>query len=128
MYTDRDQILRLWQTIDVDCFELAGCNKECFQLLDSWIEKLGSGDELIFNNYMEYFCGIKHKSLKELTCHIEKTYLIWALLKFHGNQSQAAKFLHIDYKTLARKIKAYNIKVASEDGPSKKNTVESKFA
>ena len=125
MPTERDRILRIWETIDKDCFELAGCSSDCLQLLDVWIEKLQSGDEQLFKNYMEYFCEVKDKSLKELTCHVEKTYLIWALLKFHGNQSQAAKFLSIDYKTLSRKIKTYHIKVHRDaDLPKKKQQVK----
>ncbi len=124
MATERDRILRIWETIDKDCFDLNGCESDCMQLLDIWIKKLQDGDEQFFKNYMEYFCGIKHKSLKELSCHIEKTYLIWALLKFHGNQSRAAKFLNIDYKTLARKIKTYKIKVDTDRSlPKKKRRV-----
>jgi DNA-binding protein Fis len=119
-YTERDQILKIWEMIDTDCFELEQCESECRQLLETWIDRLQQGDQQYFSNYMEYFCGIKNKSLKELTCHVEKCYLIWALLKFQGNQSKAAKFLDIDYKTIARKIKGYNIKVHTVGSDSKK--------
>ena len=114
MYTESDQIHRIWEMVDTDCFVLSQCDQEYLPLLDSWIEKLRVGDEQFFSSCMEYFYGIQNKSFKKLTCHVEKTYLIWALLKFNGNQSRAARFLSIDYKTLARKMRAYNIKVDTD--------------
>jgi len=120
MYMEPDQIHRIWEMIDRDCFVLGKCGEEFLPLLNCWIERLQCGDEQFFNCCMEYFYEFQNKSLKELTCHVEKSFLIWALLKFNSNQSRAARFLNINYKTLARKMRAYNIFVDTDTEFSKK--------
>ncbi len=64
-------------------------------------------------------------SLKEVADHAavaaEKQAILEALQATHGNKSQAARLLKVDYKTLHVKIKRYHLQTKSASHPSVKN-------
>jgi len=64
-------------------------------------------------------------SLKEVADHAavaaEKQAILEALQATHGNKSQAARLLKVDYKTLHVKIKRYHLQTNTASHPSVKN-------
>lgn len=48
-------------------------------------------------------------SFKEINTNVEKEYLARLFKQVKGNKSQAARIMHVDYKTLCSKLKRYQI-------------------
>ncbi len=59
--------------------------------------------------------GQSDLSLREIvrsnTVHVERTAIVHALQRTGGNKANAARLLHVDYKTLHTKVKEYGIQV-----------------
>jgi len=64
-------------------------------------------------------------SLREIvkrgTTELESRVLVWALRKAKGNKAEAARLLHVDYKTIHTKVKQYGISIYSEGDDEKKS-------
>ena len=78
-----------------------------FNRLDRWVKYILH--EELYDFYIDYYCFKKMKPLPEVVDHIERTIIIWAILKCNGNRTRVAQFLNIGYSTIMRKIKKYDI-------------------
>jgi DNA-binding NtrC family response regulator len=63
-------------------------------------------------------------SLREImrrsSVDLERRVLEWAIRKTKGNKAEAARLLHIDYKTIHSKVKQYGIRFYPEEQDDKK--------
>ena len=101
------KFLRILELFENGAVRLEDVNRQTEDLIDEWTECLK--DEEIVKLYVKHFCIDRHLPMRLMIGHIEKIIISRALIKMHGNQSKAARFLGIDTSTLSKKIHQYRI-------------------
>lgn len=109
--TDR-QFERILKIFNNGIIRIDRLSESSRTLIDEWVDHIH--DQEIVESYIQAFCIEEHQPLKEMVAHIEKIIITWSLLKYHGNQSRAARMLGIDYSTLTKKMQKHGI-IASQE-------------
>jgi DNA-binding protein Fis len=100
-------VQRVAKVLEAFPVDLGNVDENFYEFINDYVERNCLED--FFDLLFEYYCIWKNRSIFRVSEDLEKTLLVWALLKFDGCKKNAAQHLGIGYSTLFRKLSKHGI-------------------